>query len=382
MKKIRAGVVGIGFIGAVHVEALKRVAQAEVVAICDSSPGAEAKVEQLGGISKWYASYDDMVKDPDIDSIHICTPNSMHFEQVKKALLAGKHVVCEKPLTTTVEEADELIRIAAEKGLVHSTNFNMRFYPLIFELRSMIASQELGEIYSINGSYEQDWLFYDTDYSWRLETALSGSSRAVADIGSHWLDMMEFVTGEQVDAVMADFATFHKTRKKPLKDVETYSGKILKADEYEEVPINTEDYANILLRFKGNAKGALTVSQVFAGKKNCLMFEIAGSKKSAVWNSERPNEIWIGRRDSANQIIMKDPSLMSESVRRLISYPGGHNEGFADTFKQSFTKVYQAIASGSVEPKPEYATFEAGKREALLCEKIIASSKSDSWVKI
>ena len=381
MRKLKAGVVGIGFIGAVHVEALKRIGQVEVAAICSSSPNGQDKANQMG-VSKCYSSYDDLVNDPDIDCIHICTPNSMHYDQAKKALLAGKHVVCEKPLTTTVEEAEELISLAGEKKLVHSTNFNMRFYPLRFELRSLIASNELGEIYSINGSYEQDWLFYDTDYSWRLETELSGSSRAVADIGSHWLDLMEFVTGERVESVLADFATFHKTRKKPLKNVETYSGKLLQADEYEEVPIKTEDYANVLLRFKGGARGALTVSQVFAGKKNCLMFEIAGSKKSAAWNSERPNEIWIGRRDEANQIIMKDPSLMSESARKVISYPGGHNEGFADTFKQNFIKIYDAIASGSPEPGPEYATFEAGKREALLCEKIIASNKSDNWVKI
>jgi predicted dehydrogenase len=204
---------------------------------------------------------------------------------------------------------------------------------------------------------------------------MSGESRAVADIGSHWMDLIEFVTSLKITEVFADFATFHKIRKKPLKPVETSSGKMLTPADYADVPINTEDYATVMMRFSNGAKGVMTVSQVFAGKKNCLTFELAGSKKSASWVSERPNEITIGRRDTANESLLKDPSLMYPEGRNLVNYPGGHNEGFPDTLKQNFKKIYGAISDNKPAEKSEYPTFEAGLREMELCEKIIESNK-------
>lgn len=381
MKKTRVCVAGIGFIGAVHVEALRRISGIEVTAICSSPKTAKEKAQKLG-IDKFYTSFEEMVLDPDIDSVHICTPNSMHFLQAKMALEAGKHVICEKPLTTSQLEAEELCALAKENGLVHATNFNIRFYPLVHQIRRLIADGELGEIFSVNGSYEQDWLLYNTDYSWRLETELSGASRAVADIGSHWLDLAEFVTGLEVKEVLADFATFHQIRKKPLIPIETFSGKLLKAEDYEDIPIHTEDYANILLRFSGGVRGSLTVSQAFAGKKNCFLIEIAGSKKSVSWNSERPNELWIGSRDKANEILLKDPSLLSDDVRKIVNFPGGHNEGFPDTFKQNFIKIYKAIEAGKPLENAEYPTFTAGLRETRLCDGIVESSKISSWISI
>lgn len=381
MKKIRAGVVGVGFIGAVHIEALRRINNIEVAAISDDEKIIKTKAEQLG-VEKYYSNFNDMLKDSDIDCVHICTPNHLHYSMSKDALNAGKHVVCEKPLTTNKEEAEELVKLAKEKGLVHATNFNVRFYPLMHQLKSMVDKGDLGELFSVHGSYLQDWLFYNTDYNWRLEPEMAGDSRAVADIGSHWLDLIEFVTGLKVSEVLADFATFHKVRKKPLKPVETYSGKLLTPEDYKDIPINTEDYATVMIRFSNGARGTLTVSQVFAGKKNCISFELAGSKKSASWVSERPNEIWLGRRDTANESLLKDPSLLHPEARALVSYPGGHNEGFPDTFKQNFVKIYKAIAENNAAVSAEYPTFEAGLREIQLCEKIIESNKKGSWVKI
>lgn len=380
MEKIKAGVVGIGFIGAVHVEALRRLGNVDVIAIAHSNEEkAKAKAEELG-IDAYYNDYDDMVNNPNIDCIHICTPNYLHYEMAKKALEAGKHVVCEKPLTTSVDEARELVELAREKGLVNAINFNLRFYPLVHQLKYAIEKGDMGEIFSIHGSYLQDWLFYNTDYNWRLEPELSGASRAVADIGSHWMDLVEFVTGLKITEVLADFATFHKVRKKPLKPVETYAGKLLTPEDYKDIPIGTEDYATILLGFDNGARGAVTISQVFAGRKNRLNVEIAGSKKSAVWESERPNEIWFGRRDTVNEHMLKDPSLMYQESGQLVSYPGGHNEGFPDTMKQNFKKIYDKISGKN--PEVQFPTFEAGLREVHLCEKIVESSKTKTWVKI
>jgi predicted dehydrogenase len=381
MKKIKAAVAGMGFIGTAHVEALRRLNNVEVTAICGTERGVKAKAEALG-VERWYSDYSEMLKDAEIDAVHICTPNYLHYSMAKDALNAGKHVICEKPLTTTKEEAEELVALAKAKGLIHATNFNIRFYPLMHQLQAMVEKGDMGELFSVNGSYLQDWLFYETDYNWRLEPDKSGDTRAIGDIGSHWMDLIEFVTGLKVTEVFADFATFHKTRKKPLKPVDTYSGMMLKPEDYKDVPIGTEDYATVMMRFENGARGVMTVSQVFAGKKNCLSFEIAGSKKSASWMSERPNEIWIGRRDTANESLLKEPSILYPEAGALVNYPGGHNEGFPDTFKQNFIKIYKAISENAAREKAEYPTFEAGLREIILCEKIVESNKKGAWVKI
>lgn len=379
MKKLNAGVIGVGFIGAAHIEALRRLHHIEVKSIVDETEDAEKKAKQLG-IDSWYSDYKEMLADPEIDCVHICTPNHLHFEMAKNALLADKHVICEKPLTTDVTEAEELVDLAKKKGLVNAVNFNIRFYPLMHELSAAIRKGEMGELFSVHGSYLQDWLFHQTDYNWRLEKSLSGDSRAVADIGSHWMDLAEFVTGRRITAVMADFATFHKIRKKPLKPVETYAGMLLKPEDYMDIPIDTEDYASILFRFDNGARGSLTVSQVFAGRKNRVTMEIAGSKKSAVWNSENPNEIWYGRRDSANEIQLRDPSIMHPESREIVSFPGGHNEGFPDTMKQNFSKIYARIQD--INLPENYPTFRAGLREIVLCEKIVQSQKEEKWITV
>ena len=379
MEKINVGVVGVGFIGVAHIEALRRLNNVEVTAIMDQDDDIEKKAGQLG-VDKWFSDYGKLLQDSDIDCVHICTPNYLHYEMTKEALLAGKHVVCEKPLTTNVSESEELVELAEKKGVINAVNFNIRFYPLMHELNAAIQKGEMGEIYSVHGSYLQDWLFHATDYNWRLEKVLSGDSRAVADIGSHWMDLTEFVTGLQITEVFADFATFHQIRKKPLKPVETYAGKLLKPEDYKDIPIDTEDFASILFRFENGARGSLTVSQVFAGRKNRITLEVAGSKKSAAWNSESPNEIWFGNRDTSNESLLRDPSIMHSESRDIVSFPGGHNEGFPDTMKQHFSKIYARIGDRNL---PEnYPTFKAGLREIILCDKIIESQKQEKWIKI
>jgi len=342
MKKVKVGVIGIGFIGAAHVEALRRLPGIEVAAIAHSSDQkAKVKGEELG-VEQAFGDHRKLLEIKEIDAVHVCTPNHLHHPQTKDALAAGKHVLCEKPL----------------------------------------AVGELGEIYAVHGSYLQDWLFYDTDYSWRLEPEYSGESRAIADIGSHWMDLIEFVTGERIGEVCADFATVFKTRKKPLKSVETFTGKMLKPEDYKEIPIGTEDYATVMLRFSGGARGVFTVSQVSAGRKNRVYFEIDGSKKSVAWESELPNQMWIGRRDGPNELLLRDPSLVHADSRELIGFPGGHNEGFPDTSKQLFKRFYGAVRAGAPAKEGSYPTFADGLRELELCETILRSNEKRAWLKV
>jgi predicted dehydrogenase len=384
MDKVKVGIIGTGFIGPAHIEALRRLGFVDIVALADSNEALAKQKAEILHVDKYYGDYIDLLADQDIDAVHICTPNYLHYRMAKEALLAGKHVVCEKPLAVNTEQANELVEISREKQLVNAVHFNLRFYPLMHQVKKMIENNDLGQILAVNGSYQQDWLFYETDFNWRLQPEFSGDSRAVADIGSHWLDLVEFITGIQVSEVCADFATFHPVRKKPLKPMETYSSKVLNAKDYEDIPIDTEDYATVLLRFNNGAHGAMTVNQVAAGRKNRLYFEIYGSKKSIAWNSERPNELWIGRRDGNNEIMMKDPSLVDDYAREIMDFPGGHNEGFPDTSKQMFKKVYKYIleASHFKNEKPDFATFETGQRELMLCEKIVKSAHERSWIDV
>lgn len=381
MNKIKVGIVGTGFIGPAHIEALRRLPNVEVAALCEVNIElAEAKAKQLG-IARWY-TFEDLIAQEDIQSVHICTPNFLHYSQSKAALLAGKHVICEKPLSKDLAEAEELVALAAQSGLVNAVHFNLRYYPLVRQMKTMREKGDLGEIYSVLGSYLQDWLYYATDYNWRLEPDKSGDSRAIADIGSHLMDIIEYITGLKTVEVMADFNTVHPIRKKPLKPVETYSGKMLTPEDYADVPINTEDTANVLLRFDNGNKGSITVSQVSAGRKNQLKLEISGSNKTFAFNSEAPNELWIGNRDQANQVLMRDPSLAYAEARDIMTFPGGHNEGFPDTSKQLFKEVYAAIAEGKPSAQPSYPTFADGYRELLICERILESTRKQAWVKI
>lgn len=378
---MNVAVVGTGFIGPAHIEALRRLPHIEVVGLCEVNLElAQAKAQVLG-IPKAY-TFEDMLQDETVKVVHICTPNFLHYPQAKAALLAGKHVICEKPLATKIEEAEELVALAKEKGLVNAIHFNLRYYPMVRQMKTMRENGELGEIYSVLGSYLQDWLFLQTDYNWRLEPDKSGDSRAIADIGSHLLDITEYITGLKITEVMADFSTVHKTRLKPLKPIETYSGATLQESDYQEVEINTEDHASVLLRFDNGNKGSVTVSQVSAGRKNRLNIEIAGSKANFEWCSEKPNEMWIGKRESANQLLMRDPGLFTREAAALISFPGGHNEGFPDTSKQLFKEVYAAVREGKQPENPSFPTFADGLRELIICERIIESHRKQAWVKI
>ncbi len=375
---------GTGFIGPAHIEALRRLGCVDVVATAHSSePAAEEKGKKLY-VEKSFGDYSRILDDPSIQVVHVCTPNNLHYTMCKEALQAGKHVICEKPLSLTVREGKELVDLAEKAKRVNAVQFNLRYYPLVQQIRSMVIAGELGRIFAVQGSYLQDWLFFANDYNWRLEKEQSGQSRAVSDIGSHWLDMAQFVTNSKITRVFSDFATFYPVRKKPRRPVETYAGKMLQEDEYQETSIETEDYASLLLEFDNGAKGSLTVNQVAAGRKNRLLIEIYGSKKSVAWDSERPNELWVGRRDGRNEIILKDPSLVSPDVRPLVDLPGGHNEGYHDTLKQMFKEVYGFILREGANRGnlPTFPTFWDGYHELQIIDAVVRSARHKQWVDV
>jgi predicted dehydrogenase len=378
---IGVGIAGTGFIGPAHLEALRRNG-INVIGLAEATAELAAQKAADLGIPKAYESFEAMLADPDIDVVHLATPNLLHHPYAKAALLAGKHVVCEKPLAMTAVESAELVKLATEKQRVNAVNFNIRMYPMVQQARSLVQGGEIGDLFILQGSYLQDWLLFPADWNWRLEPGSGGTLRTVGDIGSHWLDLMTFVTGLRVEEVYADFKTFHTTRKKPTRPVETFTGRMLQPSDYVDQPIYTEDYATIMLHYENGVHGVVTVSQVCSGRKNRLFFEINGSKSSLAWDGEHPNELWIGHRTAPNQVLMKDPSLLTPEARETASYPGGHAEGFPDTFKQLYKKVYCYIFAGDFGQLPDFPTFADGHYEMQLCEAIEKSAKQKAWVKV
>jgi predicted dehydrogenase len=376
---VKAAVVGTGFIGVVHVEALRRLG-VEVTGVVGSSPERAREKARTAVIPGPYESFEAMLADDGVDVVHITSPNKEHYGQAKAALAAGKHVVCEKPLAMDSRETAELLGLARESGLVHAVNFNIRFYPQVIEARERVRAGELGRVHLVTGGYLQDWLLLETDWNWRLDPAEGGALRAVGDIGSHWIDMLQHVTGLKVEAVMADLATVIPVRKVPTGPVETFSGGA--AGETVEREMSTEDLAGILLRLQGGARAVCAVSQVSAGRRNQVHWQVDGARASLAWNGETPEQLWIGHRERPNELLLRDPSLMSERAEGHMTLPPGHSEGFADTFRELYRAVYRAVEAGGPPAEPDYPTFADGHDEAVIADAIAASARDGRWVTI
>ena len=377
--EIGVAVIGSGFIGTVHLEALRRLGL-QVRGLLEASPElGERRATELG-LPLAYASLDDLLADPAVEVVHVTSPNALHYPQVAAILGAGRHVICEKPLAVTSAESADLVSRAADSGRINVVNFNLRFYPLNQHVRELVAGGAIGTPRLITGHYFQDWLLFDTDWNWRLEPEQGGALRAVGDIGSHWLDLTGFLAGDRVAAVMADLETFVKVRKQPAGPVLTFSTE--RAAETIDREIRTEDVATILLRFESGARGLVAVSQVSPGRKNSLRYEIDGSTAAVAWDSENPDELWIGRRDEPSQVLLRNPALMGPAGAAASSLPGGHVEGFADTFKSLFRAVYTDVAAGRPVERPPYATFADGHEEMLVCDAIAESTRAGSWVPV
>jgi len=378
MKTFKTAVFGTGFVGRVHLEGIRRLGYVQLYAI--GEPQIE-KANQLAaefGVEKTEADYRRILEDPAVDAVHVCTPNFMHSPIAKDALEAGKHVICEKPLATSVAQAKELVALAAHTKRRNSTCHNLRFYPMVQHMRRMREDGDLGDILVVQGTYSQDWLLYDTDWNWRADAAANGALRAMGDIGSHWMDAIQHLTGLKITFLCADLQTFHKTRKRPTGSVETFTGKKLTAEDYTATPITTDDFGAVLVRLGDRARGSFAVSQVSAGRKNRFNLEIYGTKGGVAWNQERPDELWIGHRNSPNQLIVKDPSLLHPGAASFADLPGGHSEGYDDTHKQMFRRFYARVADAAAPV--EYPTFADGVHGMELLEKVLESSTRRAWV--
>ena len=376
---IGAAVVGTGFIGTVHVEQLRRIG-VDVRGVLGSTPERAAARAEALGVRRAYASLDEILADTSVDVVHVTSPNHLHVPQATAVLAAGKHVICEKPLALTADESAGLVARAAEAGVVNAVNFNIRFYPLHQHMREAIAAGDLGDVRFVTGHYFQDWLLHETDWNWRLEPDKGGALRAVGDIGSHWLDLMAFVTGQPIVSVMADLATFVTARQEPTGPVETFSTE--RSANTVTRPMGTEDVATLLLRFANGARGLVAVSQISAGRKNSLQWEIDGSDSAAWWDSETPDHLWLGHRDRPNELLLRNPSLMGAAGRAAAALPGGHVEGFGDTFGALFRAIYADVAAGRPNADSPYATFAAGHDEMLVNDAIAESARTNRWVDV
>lgn len=380
MRTIKVGILGTGFSASSHIEALRRIPNIEIVGV---SSRELKKAEQFAAhhhIPKAYADATELINDPDIEVIHNCTTNHLHFQFNKEILLAGKHLMTEKPLAINSEQSEELVELAKKSNVISGICFNYRFYPLVAQMREDIRTKKHGKANLVYGGYVQDWCSNVTDYSWRMDKELNGESRAIADIGSHWCDTVEHILGKRIVSVCADLGTVHKVRYKS-KDGNTTFSQAKEDTEMVEVPIDTEDYGSVLVRFEDNIQGVFTVSQVSVGRKNNFHFDLVTDQATLAWDQEKPNELWIGRRDKANEVLVKDPSLLSENASKMAHFPGGHQEGWPDGLKNLFLNFYEAVSKNDTQAG-DFATIADGHHIMQIIEAILESNRTRSWVDI
>ncbi|WP_017726475.1 Gfo/Idh/MocA family protein [Halalkalibacterium ligniniphilum] len=374
---MKVGIVGTGFTAQAHIEALKRLHNVNIIAI------SSRNLEKARAFAKKYdirKSYDDfyaLIDDEEVEVIHNCTPNHVHFDVMKYALEKNKHIISEKPLALNSKQSEQLLQLAEKSRGIAGVCFNYRFFPMVQQLKAMISDRQHGKPFLVRGGYIQDWLLYPSDYNWRLEPEMNGPSRAIADIGSHWCDTIQFVLGKKIVAVFADLETVHKERFKAKEEQQTFGSAT--SGEVEKRLISTEDFGSVLVRFEDGVKGSFTVSQVTAGRKNHFHFEISTEQAAYYWDQEKPNTLWIGHRDEANKELVKDPSLLDERAVKYAHYPGGHQEGWPDALKNLFVDFYQTIENGQIEVG-SFATIQESHHVMKLIDAILESNEKQQWI--
>jgi predicted dehydrogenase len=382
MKKIKIGLIGTGYIGVVHLEMLRRISGVEVVAVADSNQALARSAAERLDIPRVYASAADLIGDPDVEVVHNCAPNNVHFDFNRSAIESGKDILSEKPLSLNAQESAELVRLADQQKTLTAINFCYRYYPVVQEAAARVRRGDLGDVRAFVGHFLQDWLFYDTDYSWRLDPAVAGAANVVADLGSHWCDLVQFITGRKIVEVMAELHTCIPKRKKPRSGPLSFSTQ--KAAEYDEVEVKLDDYASLLLRLDNGARGCFTTCQVAAGRKVDIELQIFGTKESYAWSHVHPNALWVGHRERGNELFYESSQLQAEETRKYAALPTGHPMGYHDAVYNLFRNYYEAL-SAKREGKPvavHFPDFHTGHEEMCVIDAAVESNRSGKWVKV
>jgi predicted dehydrogenase len=371
---LKAAVAGTGFIGRVHARSA-RLAGAQLAGVAASSPESSRAAAAALGADRAFDSAEEMVQDAGIDVVHICTPNHLHLPLAEAALAAGKHVICEKPLALDLAGAQRLVDAATGSGVQAAVPFVYRFYPTVREARERVGSGQTGALRLIHGTYLQDWLLRPDDDNWRVDERLGGASRAFADIGSHWCDLAEFVSGHRIVRLSARMLTAVPER------FSAAGRKAFSSDGVggEARPVATEDAAVVQFETDAGAIGSVVISQISAGRKNRLWIELDGAEETLAFDQEHPEELWCGRRE-AETIIRRDPATLSPPAARLAFLPGGHPQGYADCFDAFVADFYNGVSTGS--PADGMPTFRDGLRAALITDAVLTSSREERWVDV
>lgn len=385
MRSVRCGIVGFGFIGPQHAEAMRRLGFVDVAAVSSTEPEAAREKAMRLGIPKIYERYEDLLSDPSIEVIDIVTPTRMHHPIAMAAIERGKHVIVEKPMALSVSQARQMQNAARAAGVVNAVTFNYRYHPLVQQARIMVSRGDVGPIHLVHGRYLQEWLLYDTDFSWRLDPAESGLAAMVGDAGCHWFDLVEHVTGLRVASVLAELRTVIPTRRRPLASREAFA-EAGAEDKTEPYSVLVPDLGAILLRLNNGATATFLSSPLCAGHKNDLRFEIHGAKMSLSWVQENPNRLWIGRRGQPDQLLNRDPGLLAPEARPYTALPGGHSEGWPDAFKNTLGNIFEFIAEDR-DPRAadgiQFPTFDDGYRAAAITDAIVRShAEGGVWTNV
>ena len=378
---VNIGLIGTGYIGPIHLNALSRIGGVRVKRVADANGELARKAAADYNIEQSGTDWREVVRDPGIDVIHNCTPNKYHFEINREALNQGKQVFTEKPLSMNLKEADELVNLAEKKKAVTGIGFCYRYFPVVQEMAARVRRGDAGAVRLATGTYFQDWLSREIDWSWRLLPSESGQSNITADLGSHWFDLVQFATGLKVTEVMADFATVIPVRKKPTRQVLAFE-KVTDVP-HQEVNVELEDYAAIMFRLSNGAPGSFTTCQAAIGRKSDTEFQIYGSTCSYAWNHKRSNEMWIGWRDRPNETLIESPVLQDPVTAAYASLPTGHPLGYHDAVLNLFRDFYDVVKSGKEKPgglpRP---TFRTGADEMRILKAVVESTRKRGWVKV
>jgi predicted dehydrogenase len=382
MKTIKIGLVGTGYIGMVHLEMLRRLGGVEVVAVADTNAELARQAAAKFGISRVHRDAEALIADPEVEVVHDCAPNNVHFAINAAAIRAGKEVLSEKPLALDSRESGELLKLAEKHGTLTAIDFCYRYYPVVQEAAARARRGDLGAVRAFVGHFLQDWLFFETDYTWRLDPKVAGKANVVADLGSHWCDLIQFITGEKIVEVMAELHTCLPKRLKPKGGVLSFGAG--RAGETEAVDIVLDDYAALFLKLANGARGNFTTCQAAAGRKVDIELQVFGSKESYAWSHVHPNALWIGHREKANEIFYESSQLQAEDTRKYALLPTGHPMGYHDAVFNLFRDYYQALAAKR-EGKPYQATcpdFRTGHEMMCVIDAAVESDRTGRWTKV